>query len=197
MMASLSGLDIVILVIIGISVITGLFRGFVKELLALGIWILAIWAASHFCHFAANFLKPWIHQSDLRTGAGFALIMLSVLLLGGISSSLLSIIIVKSGLSGTDRLFGMVFGFARAVFIISLLIGVAKLSGFPDKPYTSKSKLYPEFKPVVAYMASFAPVFLDRLKGFNITEHQMTLSTEVDGRQASLNTWRQIDIKSV
>lgn len=197
MISSLSGLDIVILVIIAISVITGLFRGFVKELLALGIWIIAIWSAAHFSHQAAEFLKPWIHQSDLRTVAGFALIMIGILLLGGITSNLLSIVIAKSGLSGTDRLFGMVFGFARAVFIISLLIVVAKLSGFPDKPYTAQSKLYAEFKPVVRYLSSFAPGWLERLKDFNMGEHTMTMATEVDSNHASANPWRQLDIKTV
>lgn len=196
-MTSLSGLDIIILVIIAISVITGLFRGFVKELLALGIWVAAIWTAFHFCAQASDWLKPWIHQSDIRTVAGFALIMISILLLGGITSNLLSIIIAKSGLSGTDRLFGMVFGFARAVFIISLLIVVAKLSGFPDTPYTSKSKLYAEFKPVVGYLASFAPGWLERLKEFNVQKNEVTVVSEVDSKHASLNPWRQSDIKMI
>mgnify|MGYP006371064045 FL=1 len=40
--------DYVIIAIIGLSVITGLFRGFVKELIALTVWVLAIWLALNY-----------------------------------------------------------------------------------------------------------------------------------------------------
>lgn len=195
-MAALTGLDIFILIVMTVSVITGLFRGFVKELMSLGVWFLAIWSAAHFSSLGADFIKPWVHQPQLRGVASFVSIIILVLLLGGISSNLLGIVIHKSGLSGTDRVLGMVFGFSRAVFIVSLLIVVAKLSGFPDAPYTSQSKLYPKFKPVASWMASFAPKWLDKLKDLNITTQEITLAEEVDYHPAA-NPWRQINIKTI
>ena len=39
----LQWVDLAIIAVIGLSVLTGLFRGFVKELVALCVWILAIW----------------------------------------------------------------------------------------------------------------------------------------------------------
>ena len=179
MTVDLSGLDIIILGLITISVVTGLFRGFVKELLALGIWIVALWGAGHFASFGSEYLKPWINQQELRTLASFVVIMISILIIGGLCSSLLSFLISRSGLSGTDRLLGMVFGFLRAVFIISLLIVVAKLSGFPEKKYTASSKLYAEFTPVVNWMASFAPAWLEKIKSIDTSSHELTLIQDV------------------
>lgn len=44
----LVGVDYVIISIIVLSILTGLFRGVVKELMALGIWVVALWSAAHF-----------------------------------------------------------------------------------------------------------------------------------------------------
>ncbi len=43
-------LDYIILVIISLSILTGLFRGFVKEVIALCSWISAIWLGYHYSH---------------------------------------------------------------------------------------------------------------------------------------------------
>jgi membrane protein required for colicin V production len=175
-----SSLDIVILAVIAVSVFTGLFRGFVKELFALGIWFLALWSGGHFSNYGAEYLKPWINQPELRLLASFAVIMVMVLIVGGLLSSLLAFLISRSGLSGTDRLLGMVFGFGRAIFIISLLIVVAKLSGFPEQQYSTQSKLYAEFNPVVNWLSSFAPGWLDKIKSLDNSSHDLTIAHEID-----------------
>jgi membrane protein required for colicin V production len=180
MFEQFSSLDLVILVIVAVSVFTGLFRGFIKELFALGIWFLALWSGSHFSSFGAEYLKPWINQTELRLLASFVVIMVAVLIVGGLFSSLLAFLISRSGLSGTDRLLGMLFGFGRAVFIISLLIVVAKLSGFPEKQYTTQSKLYAEFTPVVNCLASFAPGWLEKIKSLDNSSHDMAIAHEID-----------------
>jgi membrane protein required for colicin V production len=168
-MPALSSLDYVILSIIGLSVITGLFRGFVKELMSLGIWVIALWGASQLYSWGSNFLKPWINQTEIRIVISFVLITIIILLLGGLITSLLSFVIERSGLSSTDRLLGMIFGFLRAVFIISLIILVAKLTGFPTQKYAKNSFLYGELMPVVQWMESFSPQWLSKIKSINKT----------------------------
>lgn len=167
-----SGVDLVILVIMAISVMTGLFRGFIKELFALSLWICAFWGAGHYAPQFAHLFKPWIHQAELQLFATFIVIVIAVLILGGLLSSLLSFLISKSGLTGTDRILGMVFGFVRAVLIIALLILVAKLSGFPEAKYSEGSRLYREFNPVVQWMYSYIPGWLDKIKQFDEASHQ-------------------------
>jgi len=166
-MANFAGVDYVILIILAISVITGLFRGFVKELMALGIWGLAIWGGVKFAGLAASFLKPWIVQQELRLIAAFALIAITILLAGGLITSLLAFLIERSGLSGTDRLLGMIFGFARAVCIISLIILVARMTGFPQEKYSKNSKLFNQFLPAVDWMSAFAPQWLSKIKSLD------------------------------
>lgn len=177
-MSEFTGVDYVILSIMGVSVITGLFRGFIKELMALGIWIIALWGAAKFSGYAADYLKPWINQSEFRMVVAFILITITILLAGGLITSLLSFLIERSGLSSTDRLLGMVFGFARAVFIISLIILVAQMTGFPQEKYAKNSKLYGQFMPVVGWMSSFAPQWLSKIKSIDKTQSQMQFTPE-------------------
>ena len=178
--SQLTGVDYVILSIISVSVVTGLFRGVVKEIMALSIWVLALWVASHYSVYLAGYLKPYIQQTEIRSIAGFIALTLLILLAGGILNTAMSFVIVRSGLSSTDRLLGMVFGWGRGVIIIALMIVVAQMSGFSDKTYVKTSKIYPQFQPVVNWMAGFVPLWLEKIKSLDKDNTQMQLKPEVD-----------------
>ena len=176
---NLSVVDYVILSVIGISVITGLFRGFIRELMAIGVWAIAFWGAIHFSKLVSTWLVPWIHQTEFRGICSFILIMIAIFILGGIFTSFLSYIINHSGLTGTDRILGMVFGWVRGVLIISLMIIVAKIAGFSDEDYVKKSKFYVQFTPIVKWMNSYVPVVLSKMKTLDIQSQQMVLTEQV------------------
>ena len=123
--------DIVIVTVIGLSVLTGLFRGFVKELVALCIWVAAIWLAYHYAESLDFALKSYIHDKTMRIVIGFIVILFATLLVGGIINMILGSILRRTGLSGTDRTLGMVFGFLRGVFVVALLMLAARMTSFP------------------------------------------------------------------
>lgn len=152
--------DIVILVIIGLSVITGLIRGFLKELIALCVWFIAIWLAYHYYSFLDPLLQPYIQDKTARTVAGFVIILVATLLVGGLFNGILGFVLKKTGLSGTDRILGMGFGFVRGVFIVALIMVVVKLTSLPEEEYASNSRLYAKFEPVVAWIYAKVPTFI-------------------------------------
>lgn len=161
--------DYFIIAVIGLSVITGLFRGFVKELIALCIWVLAIWLALTYAHILDSWLVAYIKDSTARIAASFVIILLATLIVGGLLNALLSFILSKSGLSGTDRLLGMGFGFIRGAFIVSLLIVVIEMVGIVHQDYAKQSVLYPKFKPLVSWLAKFMPDVLQQVR--KLDEH--------------------------
>lgn len=161
-------IDYIILGVIGLSVLTGLFRGFVKELIALCVWILAIWLGFKYSHALGPWLKPYIDDDAVRTAVGFIAILLSTLLVGAIINALLSFVLHRSGLSGTDRVLGMVFGLVRGVFIVALVMVVLNMTSLGKKEdFTHKSVLYAEFDPLVNWLSSFTPEFLQHAKVFD------------------------------
>lgn len=178
MYASLSGIDIAILSIVGVSVLTGLYRGFVRELLALGIWVFAFWGASHYSKHFALYLKPYINQDSLRMVISFVSVMFIILILGSLLSSLFSMMLKRSGLSGTDRLLGMVFGWVRGVFIIALIMVVTRIAGFPEKDYADSSKFYRAFQPVVEWMSAYVPKILAQLQNIDAQKSSLAMVSE-------------------
>ena len=52
----MQGADYIIFAVIGASAILGAVRGFIREVVALITWLLAIWIAWHF----SGFLQPYL-----------------------------------------------------------------------------------------------------------------------------------------
>ncbi|OGV51263.1 MAG: colicin V synthesis protein [Legionellales bacterium RIFCSPHIGHO2_12_FULL_42_9] len=149
--------DLAILAIIGLSMLTGLVRGFVKELIALLIWVLAFWLAYHYTASTEVVLQTYIKDPSARKIAGFVGILLATLITGAIVNAILSFILKRSGLSGTDRLLGAGFGFVRGVFVVSLVIVVLNMTSIPHEDYSRDSILYPRFDPLIKWLNARMP----------------------------------------
>lgn len=160
-------IDFVIIAVIGLSVMTGLLRGFVKELIALCVWILAIWLAFKYSAEVNTWLKPYIQDMAARSVVAFVGILLATIVVGSLFNAVLSFILRRSGLSGTDRLLGMGFGFVRGVFIVALLMLVVKMASIPYQAYTEQSRLYNKFDPLVNWLSGFMPEFIKHAKVFD------------------------------
>lgn len=182
--------DLSIIAIIGLSVLTGMFRGFVKELVALCIWALAVWVAYNHSASLDPYLQKYIHDQTARTIAGFVIIMIAILVIGGIFNAIVGFILKKSGLSGTDRILGMGFGFVRGIFLVALVMVVIKMTSLPHETYSRESTLYARFDPVVAWLYSYIPGIIKQVEVFDKQlEHRIVgadktsmldLSTELD-----------------
>jgi membrane protein required for colicin V production len=167
----LQWVDLAIVSIIALSVLTGLFRGFVKELVALCVWILAIWLGFNYSQSLDPWLSSYIEEKSIRTAIAFIIILFGTLLVGGIINAFLSFILKRAGLSGTDRTLGMGFGFLRGVFIIALIMVAVKMTSIPYQQYSEKSKLYARFDPVVALLYSHLPEFIKQVKAVDHSEN--------------------------
>jgi membrane protein required for colicin V production len=109
-------------------------------------------------------LQSYIQEQSVRTAAGFVIILLGTLLAGGIVNTILSFILKRSGLNGTDRTLGMVFGFVRGVFIVALMMAAVKMTSLPYQDYEKKSILYSHFDPVVTVISGHLPEFVKQVK---------------------------------
>ncbi|KTD82352.1 CvpA family protein [Legionella waltersii] len=167
----LQWVDIAIVSVIALSVLTGLFRGFVKELVALCVWILAIWLGFHYSQSLDPWLSAYVEEKSIRTAIAFIIILFGTLLAGGIVNAFLSFILKRAGLSGTDRTLGMGFGFLRGVFIVALIMVAVKMTSLPYQEYSQKSKLYARFDPVVDLLYSHLPEFIKQVKAVDQTEN--------------------------
>ena len=140
----LANLDWMILAILLMSTILSAFRGFVREALALGSWILAVIVARWFAPILSMHLSPYIEMASARTLMAYGILIIGTLIVCGLLTRVLSELIRVSGLSAIDRLLGTVFGFLRGALLVSL--GVTALHYFTpvaQDPWWQASRIVP------------------------------------------------------
>jgi len=149
--------DYIILAVLGVSVLIGLWRGLISEVLALVIWIAAFWVAWTFGPSVAGYFEHSITLPSARIAAGYGICFIAVLILGALVRFLVSKLVEGTGLSGTDRLLGMVFGFARGVLLVTLAVFLLGFTAFVRDPWWSDSVLLPQFKGMAAWLGERVP----------------------------------------
>lgn len=129
----LTGVDIVIAIAVCLSAMLGLVRGLVAELFSLVTWIAAVLLAIVFAPAVAEFLLPYLGSATVRSVVAYAGIFIATLMVGGIIRALTRSLIDTAGLSGLDRILGLVFGSLRGCLIcIIALIMLRPLAGESD-----------------------------------------------------------------
>ena len=149
--------DYVIIGVIVVSALIGLFRGFIKEAFSLLVWIAAFWLSWLFFRDLSNYLVQWISLPSARLGISFALIMIAVLIVGGIINYLLSQMVERTGLSGTDRVLGIFFGIGRGVVIVAIIILLAGLTPMPQDPWWNESMLISHLQEISLWLKQYLP----------------------------------------
>lgn len=135
--------DWAIIAILVLSAAFGLMRGMVRELIALGTWIAAIMIARMFGPQVSEMLAPYVDSETIRTGMGFALTAVVIVMLGSMISKVARTLVTATGLGGFDRILGFVFGGLRGVAILVVLTAVVSLTSLAESAWWSESQFIP------------------------------------------------------
>ena len=149
--------DIVILAIITISAIVSLLRGFVREALSLGTWIIAFVIGFTFSAPLSVYFAELISIPSLQLAAAFAVLFLATLALGAWINYLAYKLVDKTGLSGTDRILGILFGAARGGVIVIVLVLLAGLTPLPKDAWWRQSTLLDSFQEMALWVRDYLP----------------------------------------
>ena len=149
--------DLAILGIIGLSAVLSLFRGFVREAIALTGWIAGFWVAFNYMHVGGAWFARWVDAPFLQLSLGFVVLLGAVLVVAGVTGRLTGKLVNVTGLGGTDRVLGMVFGAGRGAVIVA---GLVLLAGFTDvmlEPWWQESSLIPRFEALSTEVVRILP----------------------------------------
>nr|VFJ99326.1 MAG: membrane protein required for colicin V production [Candidatus Kentron sp. H]VFJ99456.1 MAG: membrane protein required for colicin V production [Candidatus Kentron sp. H]VFK04055.1 MAG: membrane protein required for colicin V production [Candidatus Kentron sp. H] len=149
--------DYIILLIIGISAVISIRQGFIREALSLFGWILAFWLGLTFMDALAVELALWISVPSARLAISFVILVIATLLLTALISHLVGRLVEKTGLTGTDRMLGVVFGAIRGVIIVAICVLLAHLTPLPRDPWWQGSLLLAHFDELAREIRSLLP----------------------------------------
>ena len=139
-----STVDWVIIVVLGLSILLSLWRGFVREAVSLAGWIVAFVIANMFVGELATFLQQWIANATGRYVAAYALLFVGMLMVAGVVGKLSAQVVKVTGLTLLDRLLGTVFGFARGIIIVLVVVYVLRQLAPPQNLlWLDESQLMP------------------------------------------------------
>ncbi len=163
----MNGADWAITAVIVVSALISLWRGFVREALSLVVWVLALVIAFAFHGQFAILLADWIDTPSLRFVLAFASLFLVTLILGGILGHALGALVRITGLTGTDRVLGMVFGLGRGVLIcLAVLVMLPRLTPVEDDTWWRQSLLIPHFQVLEGWARDVLPAALLDVRGW-------------------------------
>ncbi|MFP4648561.1 MAG: CvpA family protein [Halorhodospira sp.] len=143
----MNGLDLVLLGIIALSAGISLVRGFVREVLSVLVWVLAFWVGVRYAGVLAGLLGGFVDSPTIRLGASFIVLFIGTLVLGGLTNNAISEVVNRTGLGGTDRMLGVIFGAGRGMVIVALLVLLLGFSPMTREPVWETSVTLPLIKP--------------------------------------------------
>jgi len=107
-------------------------------------WGMAFVVSVKFSSQMQSLLIDQIQKDQVRYIVSFLILFISTLCIGALISYLLGSLIQITGLSSTDRILGMVFGFARGALIIVAVVSLLSLSPLiTENEFWQESKLTP------------------------------------------------------
>jgi membrane protein required for colicin V production len=118
--------DWIFIGVLAVSLLMGVWRGLVYEVLSLLNWIAAFVMAQLFAPWAATWIPMTGASEGVRFAAGFVVVLVASLFVGGLIAMLVSKLISAIGLGGVDRVLGAAFGLVRgAVILLAATLVVA------------------------------------------------------------------------
>lgn len=154
----LNWFDIVLLIILFWSAISGLRAGFARVIIGLIATILGFVAGFWFYRIVAAKLMPWVRTPAIADVLGFLIIFMGVLILGSLIAAMLSRLFRWVGLSWFNHLLGGVAGFVRGALVAAAIVDVlVAYSPSPTPEFLENSRLLPYTGEISGWLSDLAP----------------------------------------
>lgn len=155
-------LDYGVLAILLVSLLIGIWRGAIREVVNIAGWVIAFFVAQAYAPDLKDHLSEWMADPAVKTIVAWLVIFLAVMVSVSVIGSLIAEGVRKLGLGFLDRGLGAVVGLARGALIAVLLALAAGLTTFPRTPMWKGAAFTPWLETMALYVRTWLP---DNLAG--------------------------------
>ena len=149
--------DYAVLGVMAASLLLGLWRGLVSEVLALLAWVAAFFAARAVAPGLAPLFGRFTHEAALQYVTAFAAVFVAVLLVVAIARVLAAKLLRAVGLGWADRTLGMLFGIGRGLLIAVLAVMLGGMTALPREGWWREAWLAPPLETAVVAAKPWLP----------------------------------------
>jgi membrane protein required for colicin V production len=149
--------DLIVIAIVAVSVGISIWRGVVREVLALASWIGAFWIAKELAGLAATWLPDSVSNPGMRLMFGFIAVMLASLLVFSLTGMLLVHLVKVAGLTASDRTLGAAFGLLRGLLIAVTVVLLGGMTSAPREPYWRDALLSAPLEAAALWVKPWLP----------------------------------------
>jgi membrane protein required for colicin V production len=138
-LASITTVDWVLLAVLVLSLLVGLWRGLVFEVLSVLGWVAAFFLAQWFAPDVAARLPMSSATQPTRYAAAFVLTFIVAVFAAGLLASIVRKMVAAVGLRPVDRLLGAVFGVVRGLVLLLAVAVAIDMTPLKDSPWWQES----------------------------------------------------------
>ena len=152
----MTAFDYGVIAILLASLALGLWRGLIGEVLALLAWVLAGLAAWQLGPEVGGLITA-IADPGLRVLAGYAAVVVGVLIVLALVRLAVRGLLKALGLTAVDRVLGVVFGVARGLLIVFILVASGGMTSLPKEAWWRNASLSPPLETAVLASKPWLP----------------------------------------
>jgi len=156
----MTAVDVIVIFVICLSALFGILRGFVRESISLVKWILATWIAASFAGRLAPMLP--LESEAAAQASAFAVLFILVFMVGALVAFVVSTFVKKTGLSGADRVFGLLFGVLRGAVIVLVFVIVGQKVSLASSQWWQNSIMLERFERLAIQLQDYMPAIRSR-----------------------------------
>lgn len=164
--------DLLWLLVVLVSVLISVWRGFVREIFSLAAWVLALVVAARMGAPLAQAIGGTIADPQVRAVTAFLLLFFVTLLVASLVGVLAYRLVSKSGLKATDRSLGLFFGAVRGIVVVGIVVLVVRGTPLGEKPAYTQAFSRPAVEAVANFLHRLLPADFGRYFERNVLSLQ-------------------------
>ena len=145
-------IDILFVLMLAVSLLIGVWRGLLRELLSLLSWFAAAYLAWRFPGLLMGPLAGVIASPGARQAAAVLIVFVAAVIVLALVSHLLVRLLKSSPLRGTDRLLGAVFGAVRGLALVAATVLLVEATPLQKSLWWTGSALVPQARVAAQWL---------------------------------------------